>query len=170
MKHRSEIQQGAAKLQAMHEKIHATYQSRSAEWSQACEDFRSSYDSLAYPGGLQVGMAALKSSSEVAIETAIEFLEVDPIFFRSGYIKEELIQNLKRADLTDAQKERLNGVILRLVELRDCREFRRYCQLATRTKSPKLETELKRLISSNDPSVIRRALWVLDALPNREES
>jgi hypothetical protein len=98
MKHRIEIQQSAAKLQAMHEKIQATYKSRGAEWSQACEEFRSSYDSLAYPGGLEVGMAALKSSSEFAIETAIEFLEVDPMFFRSGYIKEELIQYLKRAD------------------------------------------------------------------------
>src|SRR5262245_25123576 len=170
MKHLDEIERGAAQLQAMHKKIHATFdESRSAEWSQACAEFHSSYNSLAYPGGLDAGMASLKSGSDDAIETAVQFLEVDPMFFGSGYIKEGLIQHLKHADLTPGQKERLNVVILRLVELQGRREFRRYCRLACRTRSRNLEMELRKHLSSNDPSVRRRAKWVLDALSNHEE-
>ena len=42
----------------------------------------------------------------------MSFLEVDPYFFRSGYIKADLLRHLKRAPLTRSQEQRLRNVIL----------------------------------------------------------
>lgn len=150
-------------MRELHDTIHTTYRSRSRQWSQTCEEFHSSYDSLAYPGGLEKGLAALRSGDAAAIELAIEFLEVDPMFFRSGYIKAKIVQRLKALGLTPTQVGRLNQVILHLVETRDCREFRRYCH-ARKTTGPDLENELRQLLAGGDADVTRRAKWVLDAI------
>ena len=43
---------------------------------------------------------------------AVQFLEVNPEFFRAGYIKEKTVQLLKRVDLTQEQRARLRRVVL----------------------------------------------------------
>jgi hypothetical protein len=43
------------------------------------------------------------------IETAISFLEADPYFFRSGYMKEEMWGRLKKAQLSPKQLSRLEA-------------------------------------------------------------
>ena len=164
MNYHNDIGRGAARIRELHERIHATFRSRSEEWRQTCRELHESYDSLAYPGGLEAGMSSLLEGDARAIEKAIAFLEVDPYFFRSGYIKEEIIRRLKGFALSDIQKRRLSRVIVRLVETRDGREFRRYCQLARRLEDPELEAALRERVASADRDVRRRARWVLEAL------
>ena len=50
------------------------------------------------------------------VETGVAFLEADPWFFRSGYEKQKIIQHLKRAPLTDAQRMRLARVVLAAID------------------------------------------------------
>src|SRR5437868_5972807 len=49
---------------------------------------------LAFPGGLGHELRLLENGDLRAIELAVCFLEADPWFFRSGYIKADLIKQL----------------------------------------------------------------------------
>lgn len=53
-------------------------------WIEACRQFHLSYDQLAFPGGLGESMRRLIEKDPVTIESAVQFLEADPMFFRSG--------------------------------------------------------------------------------------
>ncbi len=75
--------------------------------------FKQNYDSLAFPGGLKRGLADLKLGQAEAVEHAVRFMESDPLFNQSGYIKEEIIRRLKHVPLTPIQRGRLARVVLR---------------------------------------------------------
>lgn len=94
-------------------------------------------------------------------ENAVTYLEVDPVYFRSGYDKAQLLRYLKRAELGADHKRRLRKVALRAVEKARSVEFRQYCQLATRLASTEMLDGLSRLAESPDASVGRRAGWML---------
>ncbi len=64
------------------------------------------------------------------LEFAICFLEVNSLFFRSGYIKEEILRKLKRTELKAKQVKRLNAVLEHAVDHRGFREYKCYCRLA----------------------------------------
>jgi hypothetical protein len=112
------IQYHAAKLRDLHEAVHSTYRARGdntsrwEKWKEACRQFHESYDQLAFPGGITEGMRRLATPDPAAIESVVQFLEVDPFFFRSGYIKEDLLERLRQAPLDKNQKRRLQQVIL----------------------------------------------------------
>ncbi len=95
---------------------------------------------------------------------AIEFLNADPWFFRSGYVKAKLIRMLTRLPLTTEQLDRLRSVVLNVVDRRGGQEFRAYCRLARRVDAPDLRANLQLRLSHSDKGVRRRAGWVLDAL------
>ena len=107
---------------------------RRREWQEACDAFhayrRSAFE-LERPDVLQKVRLGIESwRSE-----ALLFLEVDPWFFRSGYLKQRLLRALKGAALNPAEIERLNGIFLRVIDSRDRREFKEYCRLAARLAS-----------------------------------
>jgi hypothetical protein len=118
----------------------------------------------ALPPGFDQASASLRNGDPAGVTVAIEFLEADPIVFRSGYLKGDLVTYLKRVPLSEPQRERLRGVVLQLVASRDGREFRRYCQLARRLDGPEFRAKLEELAASSDADVGRRAGWVLKAL------
>lgn len=106
----------------------------------------------------------IKAGDPTGAERMIEFLEADPYFFRSGYLKADAAQYLKRVPLTPKQRARLRQVILARVADPDRREFRRYCHLAAAVADPDFRDRLAALAQSPAPGVRRRAGWVLDAL------
>lgn len=133
-------------------------------WSQACERFHSSFDQLAFPGGLEQELSSLRAGDEQAIEMAVRFLEADPWFFRSGFIKDEMLRVLRRAELSDHQQERLRAVVLDRVRNGSGREFRQYCRLARLLSNSEFRTMVSRYTASNDANVSRRANLVLRKL------
>jgi hypothetical protein len=135
-----------------------------SSWLEACHRFHESFDKLAFPGGLERQFRLLREHDSDAIEMAIRFLEADPWFFRSGYIKQELIAHLRRVRLTDNQQERLRTVILDRIEGEDRREFRRYCQLARLLETPAFREAVLSRVESRNTRVARHARWVLQAL------
>lgn len=170
------IEANAAQLDRMHRAIREAWRHRlespahKREWHDACLRFHESYDGLAFPGGLERGMALLKQHDASTIEVATRFLEVDPWFNRSGYIKADLIRWLRQAPLSGHQRERLRAVILARIQGRDAREFRWYCRLARFLASPQFLEQVRALAASPDPRIARHASWVLAQLRASRDS
>ena len=164
------IRHNAEKLRDLNDAIQETFQRRgesdaqNEEWEAACRKFHTEYDQLAFPGGISEQMRRLATDDPGAIESAIVFLEVDPLYFRSGYIKEDLLERLRWAPLDEGQKRRLQQVILqRIRDPKTRREFRRYCRLAPFVTGPEFENEIAKLAGPSGAKP-KRAQWVLDHL------
>src|SRR5258706_13851436 len=62
----------------------------------------------AYPPNFWADFERLRSGEDLtALETAIEFLEADPYFFRSGYVKEKLLRYVRSYVLAPEHAYRL---------------------------------------------------------------
>ena len=118
----------------------------------------------AYPTGFWQDYQRLRAGDVTGLESAIVFLEADPIFFRSGYVKTKLMRYMKRSMMTPPRAARLRSVILSLVDRRDDRDFRAFCNLAHKVDAPELRTALTQRLTNSDANIRRRARWVLDAL------
>jgi hypothetical protein len=129
----------------------------------AVELFRSAV-ARACPPAFRADYQNLKEGNPASLETAVRFLEADPWFDRSGYIKADLIRHISRIEIPQAIAERLRRVVLATVDRRDRREFRQYCRLARKVDLPELREELSLRLQQDDPAVRRRERWVLDAL------
>jgi len=92
-----------------------------AEWSEACSDFHSKYDDLAFPGGLRDARDRMRAGDTEAIEYAIAFLEVRPYFFRSGYMYKDFMRVLRNCPLSVAQRKRYDQIRKRYLAYRDTR-------------------------------------------------
>jgi hypothetical protein len=60
----------------------------------------------------------LKLGDASAVDLAMTFLEVNAMLFRSGYIKEELIQRLKGSELSAMHCNRLSEQVFRVQQPR----------------------------------------------------
>jgi len=164
------FEHNAQALRSLHNEIEVTFADRNRNeehyqlWAQACQRFHSSFDRLAFPGGLEQELSLLKRGDAQAIEMAVRYLEANPWFFRSGYIKEELLQRLKRVALSENQRERLRVVIVERINNGSGREFRRYCKLAKALMNSTFEAKVRQAMMSNDVNVSRRAGWVMNSL------
>ena len=160
----------AEKLRELYQAIKVTFVDRGLddrhyqEWVEACECFHASFDQLAFPGGLEREFDLLKHSDAQAVEMAVQYLEADPWYFRSGYIKEQLIQALRKVSLTDAQRERLREVVIERIKKGSGREFRRYCRLARDLRSAEFVAKIRQAMLSEDANISRRAGWVMSSL------
>ena len=72
-------------------------------WSQSCLKFHKIYSELAFLGGILGYRDRLRNGEINTIEYALEFLEMRPYFFRSGYIHSDLLRVLKNCELTTEQ-------------------------------------------------------------------
>ena len=136
-------------------------------WIDSIAEFRAAVD-RAWPPGFWDAFERLPTGDPNAIESATLFLEADPWFYRSGYVKAELIRRLKRLPLPPEIEERLRAVVLDVARGRDRREYRAYCRLARKVASPELNAQLEMLLAAEDPAVRRRARWMLAAIEQTE--
>jgi hypothetical protein len=84
----------------------------------------------------------------------LDFLEADPNFHRSGYMKEKLLTELKRRRLDPHEVGRLQQIILAVVQKDDHRrEFLRYCRVAANVDDETFRSELEILEQSDAPHV-----------------
>lgn len=135
--------------------------------SEACrEAHRLWYTAIenAYLPGFEEDVVRLRAGDLFGMEGAVSFLEADPFFYRTGYIKSKLIRYIKRPMLTPDYVRRLQQVVLAVVDKRDDRDFRAFCTLAHKVDAPELREQLARRLAHDDSNVRRRARWVLEAL------
>jgi hypothetical protein len=86
-----------------------------AEWSEACAEFHCRYNMLAFPGGYCEALEKFSRGDASPVEAALSFLEQRPYFFRSGYMFKTLMRKVKRAKLTQSQRNRFEAVLIRQV-------------------------------------------------------
>ncbi len=152
----------AEKINQLHKNIDKTLKNRGtnrAPWEKACKEFHS------YTSELNELVNRVYEESEPkdtdVIEFILSFLEVDPVFFRSGYIKEEMLKKIKRVELTEKQIYRLRNVLYSAVESRGFREFKGYCRLAPIVTNNQLNEWLSKKINSSEGAVKSRAKLML---------
>ncbi len=128
----------------------------------------------AYPNSFWENYERLRSGDPTGLENAVSFLEADPWFFGTGYVKTKLMRFIKPAMLTPEYKKRLQQVVLAVVDKRDERDFREYCRFACKVDAPELRGQLSQRLTSRNPDtspnfdVRRRARWVLEALAQKD--
>jgi hypothetical protein len=128
------IRDETATVRALHARLHETSRLRGggagayADWEDACQQFHT-YASTLDPF-LERACREKRYTDKDLIEFVICFLEVDPHFFRSGYLKQELLTRIKRSELRKPDWRRLRGVLMDAVNRRGTREFKYYCRLA----------------------------------------
>jgi hypothetical protein len=101
------------------------------------------------------------------LETMIQFLERDSWFHGSGYLKEKLSHLIKPEMLSPRERIRLQQVCLMIVDTRDGREFRSFCNLARKVDSPEMREELMKRQTNSSADIQRRASWILEATRTR---
>jgi hypothetical protein len=123
-----QIRVNAITLDRLHKRIHETFRLRDQSkadrnrWENACAEFHRTYPNLFFPGGSARWQAFLQRDTG-ELEAAVTFLEIDPWFFGSGYMKQLIWDRLKRAPLTSKQERRLETVAIAYVQHRVQREF-----------------------------------------------
>jgi len=124
--------------------------------------------SRAYPQNLLDALEALKRNESADIGPVLDFLEADPVFYGSGYVKEEALRLLPRVPFSDEHKARLRAILIRAVETNGRREFKRYALIGRHICSEELRSSLERLLDSSETAVARRAQWALNQLPSHD--
>jgi hypothetical protein len=163
---KSQIAHHRDKLNELHERIHSTFKVRERSeshrhrWEDACADFhnfRSEIDSY-----IDDVSAERLSEDKRIRQFVFDYLSVDPIYFRSGYQKENLLKLLKSLNLSDGEKDILRQTILRRVRNGALREFRRFCQLIPKIENDAFVDELRNEAKSTDAQIQRRATFALE--------
>ncbi len=121
-----------------------------------------------YPDAFLEALDRLRRGDAGVLSAALSFLEADLWTFRSGYVRAEILRRLKRAELSDEHRRRLEDVIVRAVDGPETpREFRDYCRLARSLSTDRLRAELHARLASPDPVVRRHARWAIEAMESR---
>ena len=105
--------------------------------------------------------AAIDADEPGAIEAAVSYLEEDPWVFRSGYGKALLLRRMRRAQLADVQRERLQRVLLHYVDVGPRWDFREACSLARVVSDRPFVRELTGRLHGRDLQISLRALIML---------
>ena len=149
----------------LHDAVHCTFRNRGRtkadelKWKDAAEKFRD------YHSPLQEKMEAIEASGvdgdSLLIEFAIDFLELDPVFFRSGYYKSTLLRKLKQVKLSSSECARLQVILIDAVLKRGQREFRDYARLAVGICDVTTRAKIERLTHDGDGHISSRAKLML---------
>jgi hypothetical protein len=110
-----------------------------------------------YPPDLPHLLSQLRQGDREAIEQVIAWLEADYFTRETGYIKHELMRRLCQIALTEADKERLRGVVLVVCTRGPRMEFRELKKLARRQLADaEFAARLRELAASSDDE---RTAW-----------
>ena len=98
------------------------------------------------------------------LDLAIAFVEVNPFYFRSGYLKKRLFRRLKHLKLTDTQRRRILMGILSAIRSQQGNGWKDFCSLATAFADSDFISSVSRFAEDADSHVVRRANLLLKYL------
>ncbi|CAN5128409.1 hypothetical protein BH09DEP1_BH09DEP1_6430 [soil metagenome] len=162
------ILENAAKIQKLYDAVESTAKNKKTApkpWQKATEAFHKAYDILAFPGGLEHSLPLLKKQDPQSIQSAIEFLQADPYFHRSGSIKEKVASALKQISLSPEQIEELQAVMLAAIEVEGRGEFLEYCRLARKLSDKLFVQQLEKIIKApTSAGALQRATQMMQII------
>lgn len=130
-------------------------------WLESVENFHQAVSDV-YPKGFFEHFEGFCKGEQRHLEMYLSFLELNLWFFRSGYLKADIMRVLKRTKLDDIQTKRVRSIILDAIKQHYRREFRSYCRLAQKVDCSEFRLELDKLLNHEDKDISRRASWVLE--------
>ena len=148
-----------AELNRLHKLVHESSELRwrtgKAEditrWEKAVRDWKE-FSGFGYPEikfyffENQTFLAALSAGDADAKESAIRFLEFDPYYYRSGYMKSKLLVRLKNIKLSASEIKRLQAVVCAAIVSRQPKcEFKYYARLLKNIGTPEFREKLHSL-------------------------
>lgn len=150
----------------LHEAVHAaaaayrehgrTPAAREA-WQRAAARFHG-YESMLEPWLRHVETDALSADSDLR-DFVLAYLEADPDFFRSGYIKQRLMKKMKSARLEKRERARLSAIVIDALQRPEVRAFKDYCRLAAaQCLSDVRDAALAQSESDNEQLALRAGL------------
>ena len=124
-------------------------------WSQAASksrNFRSAVDDW-----IEEFEQAKSIDWEDGREFVFDYLDVDPMYFRSGYIKETLLRFINKIELTANEAEIMRQLVLRRIMRGGKREFRQICRFIPKIQTRQFEAKITEFVSAKDASIAARA-------------
>jgi hypothetical protein len=112
-------------------------------------------------GDIHSALQNVREGDAAAIERCLTFLEADPRYFRSGYVKESIWRRFMHAPLTDRQRRRLEDVALVYLSRRLTREYWYMARTMAETGSHAFWQEVRRLAEVSERTPARRATMLL---------
>lgn len=109
----------------------------------------------------EAGLEGLRRRDPAGVEYGIAYLEADPWYFRSGYLKGRIARWLRQVELSAPQQERLRQVILAALARGNRYEQVEYRKLARRLDTSAFREELRHLAASADTEAAHRATLAL---------
>lgn len=155
------IRHTEARLNALKAAITETYRTRDTspthreKWKRACDN----YHSFETPIDDLLEACETQGIAHFADLRAFAFayVEVDPYFFRSGYIMEYLLRQIKRLEFTEPEKTILRTTILKRIDQGARREFRYLCRTLPKIKTKKFEATLHDRTAAKSKAIRDRA-------------
>ncbi len=131
-------------------------------WEKAVGDWKE-FSGFGYPGDKfylfenEDFLAELSAGGREAQKMAVKFLEFDPYYYRSGYIKSKLLVRLKNIKLSDTEAERLRQVVCNAIVSRQPKsEFKYYARLLKNIGTPEFFRRLQNLSVPEIPYIKSR--------------
>lgn len=109
----------------------------------------------------EAALEGLRDGDTGGAEYAIAYLEADPWYFRSGYLKGRIARWLRQVELSESHCERLRTVLLGALQKGSRYEQVDYRKLARRLDTPAFRVELGKLARSKDEGIAHRAMLTL---------
>jgi len=131
---------------------------------EAARRFHAAYDAV-WPPGFFEALEGCKRGDPAGLNGVLEFVEVRPYFFRSGYVWQTALRSLRKPPRTSVQAHRMRQIVLNAARGRPWVPMRGIPSLGAAVDSPELREVLRSLTTSDDSRVSKRAIAVLDGLP-----
>lgn len=167
------IRQHEKKKNDLHSKLWETFRRREksahahSDWKRAAKQFRefsSEVDEL-----VERCLSENMSQDKGLRDFAFCYVISDPYFFRSGYILERLVRRIKKLDLSDAEKQFIQELILRRIDQKALRNFRDICRLIPKVETTGFSNAIAERVRSKEPSIRHRAEFAASYLPSHSK-
>jgi hypothetical protein len=111
--------------------------------------------------GFDEALERMKTGDASGAEYAIAYLEADPFYFRSGYLKSTIARRLRRIELTETQVRRIQDALLAVTSKGGGDEVVEMRPLARRVETHEFRARLRALATAGETGVARRATLML---------
>lgn len=161
-----EIRRAAQEWEALRCRIRVTLpeRGRSKEgekaWREACAAWHA-HRSVLDTFWRDEALVQLEAGDPAMLDLAIAYVEVDPYYFRSGYLKKRLFRRLKRLTLPDVQKKRIQQGVLGALRTHQGSGWKDFCLLASAFSDPEFVCSVVPFVADSDSHVARRAQLLL---------